>query len=621
MKNNNPGFSLPHIAFKRKQLAIAIPLVMAMQAHGFEFYAGGVEGSFDSDLSLGSSWRVEAQDEKLLQEGNSEDGNANFSEGSAFSQVFKGSHDLQLSYKNFGGFVRGKYWYDSALKDNNVDYGHVPTANINGGSNGVTVDQAGESRLDDSEFSDMAKFSGAEILDAYVYGEFNLLDMPLDVRLGKQVVSWGESTFIHGGLNAINPVDVNAFTRPGAEIKEGLIPVNMAFASLGLTDNLSAEVFYQLEYQETVVPGCGTYFGQNDFVPEGCNTITIPAFDAHLNRDEDGIHRPDSDGQYGLSMRFVSEALGDTEFGLYYMNIDSRTPFVSGNKSTFSEAILDGAGQASLTNAATNAAMAGITLTPEQMGLAYLKGYAGASLSNSTYFVDYPEDIQLMGLSFASTLGSMSLSGEVSHKKDFPIQINADQLIRTILGAGATLGDVRSTKLEEEMGTVAAGGEVEGYRLFDVTQAQLTAVTFFDRVLGADRYTLIGELGYTHIHDFAEGDNEIRYGRSDIYNDTGTDGFVTQSSWGYRTMLIGEYSDVFAGVNLKPSLAFNHDVEGYAPQPGGAFNEGQQSLDLSLSAEYLSKYKAGISYTQYMGGDFSTISDHDFASINVGMQF
>jgi hypothetical protein len=61
------------------------------------------------------------------------------------------------------------------------------------------------------------------------------------VRLGKQVVSWGESTFIGGGINSINPIDVSAFRRPGAEIKEGLIPVNMFYVSQSLTENLSAE--------------------------------------------------------------------------------------------------------------------------------------------------------------------------------------------------------------------------------------------------------------------------------------------------------------------------------------------------------------------------------------------
>ncbi len=48
--------------------------------------------------------------------------------------------------------------------------------------------------LNDDNFSDFAKFSGAELLDAFVYGSFEIGDKPLDVRLGKQVVSWATFT-------------------------------------------------------------------------------------------------------------------------------------------------------------------------------------------------------------------------------------------------------------------------------------------------------------------------------------------------------------------------------------------------------------------------------------------
>ncbi len=84
-------------------------------------------------------------------------------------------------------------------------------------------------------------------------------------------MSWGESTFIGSGINSINPIDVSAFRRPGAEIKEGLIPVNMFYVSQSLTDNLSAEAFYQIEWDQTVVDNCGTFFSQPDIIADGCD--------------------------------------------------------------------------------------------------------------------------------------------------------------------------------------------------------------------------------------------------------------------------------------------------------------------------------------------------------------
>ncbi len=615
---------------RKKYLAAIIPFLMAAQAQSYEFYAGGIEGSFGSEISLGSSWRVEAQDNKFLGGANEseDDGDANFSKGDAFSQVFKGSHELQVSYQNFGGFVRGKYWYDSALADNNVNSGHIPTATV-GGQTQLQVIPPGESRLDDSEFDDLSKFSGAQLLDAYVYGEFTLFDMPLDVRLGKQVVSWGESTFIMGGVNAINPVDVNAFTRPGAEIKEVLLPVNMAYFNIGLTDNLSAEAFYQLEYQETVTPGCGTYFSTEDYSAKGCDRIVLPG-DVSVARDADGIRRPGSDGQFGLSMRFVSEALGDTEFGLYFMNIHSRAPLVSGVKSPLDLATLGAIGESAYGDYLTAYAVNPLAPTGDEMVAAGAYGQAvteGNLVATSGYFIDYPEDIQLAGLSFATNIGSVALSGELTHKKDLPIQINGSQLITGSL-AGTTqtpelafLG-MTSTVLDAQIESLQPGDTVKGYRTFDVSQLQFTAIQFFDRVLGADRLTLVEELGYTFIHDFEEGADQIKFGRAAFLDTKKQDGFVTQNSWGYRAMLIGEYSDVLAGVTLTPSIAWNHDLKGVAPQPGGSnFIEGQQSFDIAVTANYLSTYKATLSYSQFMGGKYGTLDDRDFASISVGMQF
>src|SRR5690606_28109644 len=112
--------------------------------------------------------------------------------------------------------IRGKYWYDFETKD--------------------------ESRLfydiDDHNRKEAAQSSGAQILDAFLYHNYSIGGLPGSVRVGKQVVSWGESTFIGNSINAINPIDAAAFRRPGAEVEEGLIPVNFLYLSQSLTDCL-----------------------------------------------------------------------------------------------------------------------------------------------------------------------------------------------------------------------------------------------------------------------------------------------------------------------------------------------------------------------------------------------
>ena len=102
-------------------------------------------------------------------------------------------------------------------------------------------------KLSDDGFEDLQKFSGAYLLDAYAYGSFGVGDSDLQLRLGRQVVNWGESVFIQG-INQINPIDVTALRRPGTEVKEVLLPVLMAYANWGFSFG-SVEAFYQFDWE------------------------------------------------------------------------------------------------------------------------------------------------------------------------------------------------------------------------------------------------------------------------------------------------------------------------------------------------------------------------------------
>ena len=88
----------------------------------------------------------------------------------------------------------------------------------------------------------------AQILDAYVYGNWDVGNMPVSGRLGKQVFNWGEGLFYRGGVNTTNPVDAAKFRLPGSEVKEVLVPVEALSFNIGLTDNLSMETFYPVSY-------------------------------------------------------------------------------------------------------------------------------------------------------------------------------------------------------------------------------------------------------------------------------------------------------------------------------------------------------------------------------------
>ncbi len=596
-RTTGPGLFQPHT------LALAVAVGFAAPAQAVNFNIGEIEGQFDSSLSVGASWSMRSPDRDLIGPNNGgqgqaqtgDDGRLNFKKGETFSKIFKGIHDLELRYRDTGAFVRGKYWYDFELKD--------------------------ESRLfkdiDDHNRKEGAKASGAEILDAFLYHNYAIGDLPGTVRVGKQVVSWGESTFIGNSINSINPIDVAAFRRPGAEIKEGLIPVNMLYLSQSLSDRLSMEAFYQLEWDQTILDNCGTFFSTADVAADGCDNgyhIGSPAiaplqpiaaaFGQGFQVDSEGVILPRSgdrdardSGQWGLALRWLGD---ETEYGLYFMNYHSRTPIVS----------TQNAGQATLN------ALPGIIATANAIAPGTGQGLAqSVMLGNGRYYLEYPEDIRLYGLSFSTTLPTgTAWAGELSYRPNLPLQINTTDMTLSLLnpianGAAAPV-------------VAGPGQDNVGYRRKEVTQVQTTFTHFFDQVMGAGRFTLVGEIGVAHVGGL-ESREDLRYGRDSLFGAYGfrgdTDGFVTSTSWGYRVRGIWEYSNVFAGVNLKPNISWSHDVDGYGPN--GLFNEGAKAVSIGIDADYRNTYTASLSYTDFFGGDYNVAVDRDFLALSFGVSF
>ena len=134
-------------------LAVSLASTLAAPAFGVTFNIGEIEGQLDSSLSVGASWSTSKADKNLIGANNggkglsqtSDDSHLNFKRGETFSKIFKGIHDLELKYGDTGVFVRGKYWYDFELKD----------------------EQRLWKDIDDSNRKQGAQSSGAEILDAF----------------------------------------------------------------------------------------------------------------------------------------------------------------------------------------------------------------------------------------------------------------------------------------------------------------------------------------------------------------------------------------------------------------------------------------------------------------------
>ncbi|HMB57564.1 MAG TPA: DUF1302 domain-containing protein, partial [Arenimonas sp.] len=660
--------------------AVAVALLVAPAAQAFEFSKGELTGSLDTTVSYGISIRTEAPADDLIGKSNfnpllctqniplggipagpgrctstggvpgsfaqinakgrfsvnRDDGDLKYGEGDAFSNAFKITSELSLKYKTWGAFARANYFYDFDNTDRN------------------DLTKAAQEKVG-KDF---------RLLDAFVFHDYTIGDHKGSWRVGRQVVSWGESTFIQNGINVINPVDVSKLRVAGSELKEAYQPIDMLWGSFSFTDNLSAEALYMLEFEETEIDPSGTYFSSNDFASPGgtyvmlgfgvapqpvnnperyqatCNPGVSPVVASNSDRfaalsAQYGVatatqiinigcgssfpraanRNASNKGQYGLAVHWFAENWGNTDFGFYFLNYHSRLPLLSG---------------------------VAVTTT---------------SANSGRFFVEYPEDIQMYGLSWNTTLpGGVAWQGEISHRPNMPLQLDDVEL----LFAGLTPLNVgippQALKFQSQLGNFAFGQEVRGWRRNKVSQLQMTFTKAFSQVLGADQIALVGEIGATEVWDLPdqsvlryEGEGTDTGGGFDVSNYTYStipgvgpvplqallanqgprgglrnpqtlhDGFPTQFSWGYRIAAKADYNSAFGTpITLSPRIAFAHDVKGITPGPGGNFLEGRKSGTVGIEANYLNKVVFDMSYSAFFGGTpFNQIADRDFASFTV----
>lgn len=587
MRQQKGSSCLP--AFRRTTLGTAVAIALttgSTSVMAFEFKSGEMSGSFDTTVSLGALWRTDSREKSLIsianggtsRDPNSDDGNLKYDRNELVSTTLKATHDLELKYHNFGAFVRGSYFYD-------------PTIRSKDSLTSKARDVLG---------------SDAEILDAYVRGTFDIGGRNLNLRLGKQVVSWGESTFIQNGINVLNPVNVSRLRAPGSELKEGFIPTMMAYASQELTDNLSVEVALLTEWKETKIDPAGSFFSTNDFVSEGGNRAYTgfgrrndvngvagmfglnanAAVWAPRSKDRDAS----DDGQYGIAFRYFAPELNNTEFGFFHANYHSRTPFVSGYRGGVTVAASPVPGCTVLD--VPTAGVAGVAA-----GCAVAAGRAG------TYFVEYPEDIKLWGVSFNTTgPAGIALQGEYSYRPNQPIQLPSADLLLAAVGLGNQL---TSTNPLAAAG-VAYGTEISGYRRVKMHQVQMTGTKAFGPTFGAEQLVVVGEVGYTRLElpsnlKFAASGCHLPQGGSSTATSSGSTSagcFATENSWGYRLVGRLDYPNAMGAVTVSPRLAFSHDVDGRSP----TFNEGAKAVTLGFGFNYRQNWQADIAYTAFFGG-------------------
>ncbi|MBW1684522.1 MAG: DUF1302 family protein [Deltaproteobacteria bacterium] len=315
---------------------------------------------------------------------NADDGNLNWDQWDVFSVAFKGSHDLELRWRNLGGFLRVSYFIDAIGAD---------------AAKPERTHLAEDSRWRTSVLEGGVVGGQFLLLDAYFFAGFDVGERYFDFRVGNQVVNWGESTFTQGGINATNTIDVTKIRLPGSDIREALFPAPIVKVGGDIIGALSLEAYYQFAWRQFEIDPPGTFFSAEDMVGRGAEGFFNPFWgdpgSTGMTAEEIfaesfpisffiaapfmGDKEPSDQGQLGVALRYYSDAI-ETEFGVYYIRLHAKTPVV------------------------------GFEGTQLGIGSGQMK-----------YFREFPEGIDLFGLSFNTVLFGTSVAGEVSVRRNEPV--------------------------------------------------------------------------------------------------------------------------------------------------------------------------------------------------------
>lgn len=585
-------------------------LIGSHQATAFQFSTPveGLEASLDSVVEYSTMYRT-AQTERIVRDGqnlfaNANDGSEYYSRGLVANE-YKLTSELNLRQGESGLLVRGSAWYDTQIMD------RPPSADSNPLHN-TDSDQHYPSDLRNRVGH------GARLLDAFIYGGYELNGQPLNLRLGRQVINWGEGIYYADGLNVVNPVDVGRIVLPNASLKEALLPSNMVSAQLGLSDSLSLEGFYGLEWRGNQVMPTGAFLNNNDIFGKGSNGLIVdlreelaglglPASLVPGVNGVDGVvagarygHNREArdDGQFGLAMRYMAEALNNTEFSLYYLNYHSKVPFLSLRPGS--------AYGCSVGTGGRFAELCGLASALDPASVPLVDGLV--MLDDSSYDLIYPEDIRLFGFTASGNLGDTNLAMELTYRPNAPLESSMDfELERLVFGA---LREGGASGAPIDLGEFGQAGSrpIDLYRRGELFTSSVSAIHMFGPTLGLDELLLVAEMAANHVP-----------GR---LPDTPNYAYLSTFAWGYTLNLGGTLENAFAGIDLLPGLTFRQDVHGTSPALSENFVQGRKSSTLELGARYGDSLSGKLSYTAFWGArKDNPLIDRDNLALNLSYSF
>jgi len=234
-------------------------------------------------------------------------------------------------------------------------------------------------------------------------------------------------------------------------------------------------------------------------------------------------------------------------------------------------------------------------------------------------------------LAAAQTLGGNqgAATGALTGARTAQGLFNTNQIVQR-------LGGIQGNSVAEIQQSASRlfGQRIQGWDEYNVSQMQVTATKAFAPNFGANQWVLVAEVGANYVHNMPNsadlrldgpgttvGFNPAFSGQGGMPYALDT-GYATKFSWGYRTAVRFDYLNAVSGVNLFPSISWQHDVNGITPGPISNFLEGRKALSFGLRAILMERWTADLNYSTFFGaGVRNQINDRDFVSVSLKYSF
>nr|WP_229775691.1 DUF1302 family protein [Pseudomonas laurentiana] len=513
----------------------------------------GENTTLDSSLTVNytASVRTAKPAHQYLNDLNNDDGTRNFDRGSMINNRVSLFGELLLKHDNLGAVLRGSHFYDDVYHERN-DNDSPDTVNKIGRANGFSEDTR---RLSGSK---------ARLLDAYVYGNFDVADSQyLSVKAGRHLVAWGESLFWPNISQGQAPVDATKFNVPGTEAKDSYLPVGQVSASWSLNEDLALVGYYQYEWEKTQLNPVGDYFGSDYFGPGAeffrlnsgvINSLPDKTFTGVNYAGE--VDARDS-GQWGLGMRY--RLTENTEVGLFHYRYHERVGSI----------FFDFSGSTQYSSLKSI-------------------GERSNTASAPAYRLGYFEDVELTGISFSSKIGdSVQYAGDLSYRDGASVYLN---------NGAPTTGQL--------------------------WQANLNATYILGPSFLAQQTTFLGEV----VHQRIEGVDTLVVSGGGPGIDGTFNQFESNTQTRGSTLLgVGAYMDYPAisdGLDLTTKVVWTQNVDGSAYQGLG---RDEKRLTVGGDFKYLGNFQVGLTYVAYLSSpdvaQGRLLADRDYLSFNAKYTF